>query len=40
MKYVSFTLKEMTPKQLKHNTSTVHPNQKLDTEEGESITNE
>ena len=40
MKYVNFTLKEMTPKQLKHNTITVHPNQKLDTEEGESITNE
>ena len=40
MKYVNFTLKEMTPKRLKHNTITVHPNQKLDTEEGESITNE
>ena len=40
MKYVNFFLKEMTPKQLKHNTITVHPNQKLDSEEGESITNE
>ena len=40
MKYVNLTLKEMTPKQLKHNTITVHPNQKLDTEEGESNANE
>ena len=40
MKYVNFTLKELTPKQLKHNTITVHPNQKLDTEEGKSNTNE
>ena len=34
MKYVNFTLKEMTPEQLKQNPITVHPNQKLDTEEG------
>ena len=40
MKYVNFTLKEMSPEQLKQNTITVHPNQKLDTEEGESNTNE
>ena len=40
MKYVNFTLKEMTPEQLKQNTITVHPNQKLDTEEGESNTNQ
>ena len=40
MKYVNFTLKEMTPEQLKQNPITVHPNQKLDTEEGESTTNE
>ena len=40
MKYVNFTLKEMTPEQLNQNTITVHPNQKLDTEEGESNTNE
>ena len=39
MKYVKFTLKEMTPEQLKQNPITVHPNQKLDTEEGESNTN-
>ena len=36
MKYVKFTLKEMTPEQLKQNPITVHPNQKFDTEEGES----
>ena len=30
----------MTPEQLKQNPITVHPNQKLDTEEGESKTNE
>ena len=36
MKYVNFTLQEMTPEQLKQNPITVHPNQKLDTEEGES----
>ena len=36
MKYVKFTLQEMTPEQLKQNPITVHPNQKLDTEEGES----
>ena len=40
MKYVNFTLQEMTPEQLKQNPSTVHPNQKLDTEEGESNTDE
>ena len=40
MKYVNFTLKEMTPEQLKQNPITVHPNQKLDTEEGESNTDE
>ena len=38
MKYVNFTLKEKTPEQLEENTITVHPNQKLDTEEGESNT--
>ena len=36
MKYVNFTLQQMTPEQLKQNPITVHPNQKLDTEEGES----
>ena len=40
MKYVNFTLKEMTPEQLKQNPITVHPNQNLDTEEGESNTDE
>ena len=40
MKYVNFILKEMTPEQMKQNPITVHPNQKLDTEEGESNTNE
>ena len=35
MKYVNLTLKEMTPEQLKQNPITVHPNIKLDTEEGE-----
>ena len=40
MKHVNFTLKEMTPEQLKQNPITVHPNQKLDTEEGETNTNE
>ena len=40
MKYVNFSLKEMTPEQLKQNPITVHPNQKLNTEEGESNTNE
>ena len=40
MKYVNFTLQEMTPEQLKQNPITVHPNQKLDTEEGESNTDE
>ena len=36
MNYVKFTLQEMTPEQIKQNPITVHPNQKLDTEEGES----
>ena len=40
MKYVNFTLKEMSPEQLQQNPITVHPNQKLDIEEGESNTNE
>ena len=40
MKYVNFTLQEMTPEQLEQNPITVHPNQKLDTEEGESNTDE
>ena len=40
MKYVKFTLQEMTPEQIKQNTITVHPNQKLDTEEGKSNTDE
>ena len=40
MKYVNFTLKEMTPEQLKQNPITVHPNQNLDSEEGESNTDE
>ena len=35
MKYVIFTLQEMTPEQLKQNPIIVHPNQKLDTDEGE-----
>ena len=35
MKYVIFTLQEMTPEQLKQNPNTVHLNQKLDTHEGE-----
>ena len=34
IKYVNFTLQEMTPEQLKKNPITVHPKQKLDTEEG------
>ena len=40
MKYVNFTLQEMPPEQLKQNPITVHPNQKLDTEDGESNTYE
>ena len=40
MKYVNITLQEMTPDKLKQNPITVHPNQKLDTEEGESIKDE
>ena len=36
MKYVIFTLQEMTPEQLKQNPITVHPNQQLDTDDGES----
>ena len=39
MKYVQFTLQEMTPEQLKQNPITVQ-HQKLDTEEGESNTDE
>ena len=39
MKYVNFTLKEMTPEQIKQNPITVQ-HQKLNTEEGESNTNE
>ena len=35
MKYVIFTLQEMTPEQLKQNPITVHPNGKPDTDEGE-----
>ena len=40
MKYVNFTLQQMTPEQMKQNPITVHPNQKLDIEEGESNTDE
>ena len=40
MKYLNFTLKEMAPEQLKQNPITVHPNEELDTEEGESTTDE
>ena len=40
MNYVNFTLWEMTPEQLKQNPITVHPNQKLDTDEGESTKDE
>ena len=40
MKYAKFTLKEMTHEQLNQNPITVHPNQKLDTEEEESNTDE
>ena len=36
MKYVIFTLLKMTPEQLNQNPITVHPNQKHDTDEGES----
>ena len=36
MKYLKFTLQEMTPEQIKQNAITLHLNQKLDTEEGES----
>ena len=36
MKYVNFILQEMTPEQLRPNPITVHPNQNLDTAEGES----
>ena len=35
MKYEIFSLKRMTPEQLKQNPMTVHHNQKLDTDEGE-----
>ena len=34
MKYVIFTLQQMTAEQLKQNPITVHHNQKLDTDEG------
>ena len=40
MKYVIFTLQEMPPEQLKQNPITVHPNQKLDTDEGKSTKDE
>ena len=44
MKYVNFTLKEMTPEQMKMKSIKpiikVKTNEKLDTEEGESNTNE
>ena len=40
MKYVNITLQKMTPEQLKQNPITVHPNQKLDIEEGKSNTDE
>ena len=40
MKYVIFTLQEMTPEPLKQNPITVHPSQKPDTDEGESIEEE
>ena len=33
MKYVIFTLQEMTPEQLKQNPITIHPNRKLITDE-------
>ena len=36
MKYVIFTLQQMTSEQLKQNPISVHPNQKLDTDEEES----
>ena len=36
MNNINFTLNKMTPEQLKQNPITVHPNQKLDTDEGES----
>ena len=39
MKYVKFTLQEMTPEQIKQNPITVQ-HQKLDTEEGETNTDE
>ena len=40
MKYVNFTLQEMTSEQFKQNPITVHSNQKLDTVEGELNTDE
>ena len=40
MKYVNFTLQQMTPEQIKQNPITVHPNQNLDTEEEETNTDE
>ena len=40
IKCVNFTLQEMNPEQLKNNPIAIHPNQKLNTEEGESNTDE
>ena len=40
IKYVNFTLQGMTPEQIRQNPIAVHPNQNLDTEEGESNTDE
>ena len=40
IKYVNYTLQEMTPEQLEQNPITVHPNQKHDKEEGELNTDE
>ena len=40
MKYVKFILQRMAPEQIKQNPIAVHLNKKLDTEEGESNTNE
>ena len=40
MKYVKFTFHRMAPEQMKQNPITVHSNQELDTEEGESNTDE
>ena len=40
MKCVNFTLQQTAPEQIQQNPITVHPNQKLDTEEWESNTDE